>query len=246
MLSKEKIERALPDIPIVVYETVDSTNSEAKRLAMDGASLPLLICADSQSAGRGRLGRSFYSPEGTGLYMSFCFEAEEKMADELTITSAAAVAVCHAIEELLCCDCRIKWVNDIYLGTRKVCGILTEAMSVAGRTVIIVGIGVNCTTEAFPEDIVDRAGSVGITEREKLASAIVKKLLSYRAQLTHRTWISEYRRRSLALGERISYTERGVTRTAIAVDIDRNGGLIIEENGQRKTLSTGEITLRIY
>lgn len=245
MINKEKIEQSLSAAKVYAFEVVDSTNTQAKRMIGEGAQLPLLICADSQSAGRGRLGRSFYSPRGTGLYMSLAFEAESDMADEVTVTSAAAVAVCQAIDELCHTDCKIKWVNDIYLYGKKVCGILTEAMTVANKIYIIVGIGINCTTELFPEEIRERAGSVGTSDREALAALVAEKLLFQRSHLKERLWLSEYRRRSLVLGEKINYTENGEVRQAVAVAIDRNGGLVITENGTQRVLSTGEITLRI-
>ncbi len=242
MLSKEKIEKRLSGVKVSVFDTIDSTNSEAKRSSVP---FPHLICADSQSAGRGRLGRSFYSPEKTGLYMSLAFEPRAHMADAVTVTAAAAVAVCAAIDRLCGTDCKIKWVNDVYLSGKKVCGILTEATTKGDKTVIIVGIGINCTTEAFPEDIRDRAGSIGCLDREALAAAVVNKLIYYCNNLEKRDWLPEYRRRSLVLGEKINYTESGITKEATAVDIDENGGLVVKENGVIKTLSTGEITVRI-
>ncbi len=245
MINKKKTEQSISAAKVYAFDTVDSTNTVAKRMIGEGALLPFVICADSQSAGRGRLGRSFYSPRGTGLYMSIAFEAEADMADEVTVTSAAAVAVCQAIDELCQTDCKIKWVNDIYLYGKKVCGILTEAMTAANRVYIIVGIGINCTTELFPEKIRERAGSVGISDREALAALVAEKLFFQRRHLKERLWLSEYRRRSLVLGEKINYTENGKVKQAVAAAIDDNGGLVITENGTERVLSTGEITVRI-
>jgi BirA family biotin operon repressor/biotin-[acetyl-CoA-carboxylase] ligase len=177
--------------------------------------------------------------------MSFAFRLEGDMADAVTVTAAASVAVSEALDELCGEDCKIKWVNDIYLNNKKVCGILTEAMTKAEGTVIIVGIGINCTTEAFPAEIAERAGSVGWVDREALAAAVVKKLMYFCRDLHKREWISEYRKRSLVLGEKINYTENSITKEAVAVDIDENGGLVISEDGRLKTLSTGEITVRM-
>lgn len=245
MLSKEIIEKAICGVEVAVYGEIDSTNSEAKRAVSRGEALPQLICAETQTSGRGRLGRSFYSPEGTGLYMSLAFEPKFHMSDAVTITGAAAVAVSVALDELCGVSSRIKWVNDIYVCGKKVCGILAEAVSCGEKNAIVVGIGVNCTTDAFPDDITDRAGSVGKVDRNLLAAKIVEKLLFYADNLDKRLWLDEYRARSLVLGENIKYTENGVTRSAVALAIDNNGALIISENGQTKKLSTGEITVRI-
>jgi len=245
MLSKEKIEKLLRGAEIEIYNVIDSTNNEAKRCAQSGEALPRLVCAESQSAGRGRLGRSFYSPEGTGLYMSLAFEAKADMADAVAITSAAAVAVADTVDELCGTDCKIKWVNDIYLDGRKVCGILAEATSCNGKNIIVVGVGVNCTTEFFPDDIKDRAGSVGSVDRSLLAAKIAEELLAYANNPHDRSWLAQYKNRSLVLGKEISYTENNITKKAKAIDIDRNGGLVICENGEIKTLSTGEVTVRL-
>lgn len=245
MLSKKEIEKNLTNIRISVSSETDSTNSEAKRLAQSGATLPLLVCAESQTNGRGRLGRSFYSPKGTGLYMSLAFEPKAHMTDAVTITSAAAVAVASTLDELCGTDAKIKWVNDIYVNEKKVCGILAESFISGGTAVIVVGIGINCTTEDFPHELMDRAGSVGKVNRNLLAVKITEKLMNYAENLGERLWLHEYKKRSLVLGEYVNYTENGITRTALAIDVNNNGGLIISDNNETKTLSTGEITVRI-
>ena len=245
MLSKEKIEKLLLGVDVSIYKNIDSTNTEAKRRTGEGEKMPLLICAESQSAGRGRLGRSFYSPDGTGLYMSLAFAPKAEMAEAVSVTSAAAVAVAEAIEEFCDVDCKIKWVNDIYAGGRKVCGILAEAVTCGEQNIIVVGVGVNCTTEIFPDDIKNRAGSVGWVDRNLLAASITRRLLKYAENPGDRSWIEFYRSRSMVLGEDITYIENGISRNAKAIDIDQNGGLVINENGEIKTLSTGEVTVRL-
>lgn len=245
MLDRRKIEELLPKLGVTVLPRIDSTNAEAKRSARSGAGLPYLICANSQSAGRGRLGRSFYSPAGGGLYMSLAYEPKVSVADAVSITGAAAVAVCEALDELCKTEAEIKWVNDIYVGGRKVCGILTEAVTCGEHTVIIVGIGVNCTTDIFPDDIKDKAGSVGEVDRNLLAASIAERLLIYAETADTGLWLPEYRRRCLVLGKEITYTDGETARSAVAVAVDEKGGLIVNEKGKLKTLSTGEITVRI-
>ncbi len=245
MLSREKIKKLLSGVEVDVFKNIDSTNNEAKMRARDGEKMPQLICAETQSAGRGRLGRSFYSPEGTGLYMSLAFEAKADMADALAITSAAAVAVAEAIDRLCGTRCKIKWVNDIYVGGRKVCGILAEAVLCGNKNIIVVGIGVNCTTADFPDDIKERAGSIGNVDRNVLAALIAQKLLRYADDLRSRCWMDDYRARSMVVDKNITYIENGIARNAKALSIDDNGGLVVNDDGRIKTLSTGEISVRI-
>ena len=138
---KGYIEKAL-GIPVFAHGTLDSTSSEARRLLRDGRCAPFLVVADSQSEGRGRQGKSFLSPKG-GLYMSIALPAPEKNA--VSITTRACVALARAIRSLTGEDVKIKWVNDIWLGDRKVAGILTEAVGDENGNVysVIIGIGVN-------------------------------------------------------------------------------------------------------
>ncbi len=245
MLCKEKINSILSGVETIVYKNIDSTNNEAKKQARLGEKMPCLICAETQSAGRGRLGRSFYSPEGTGLYMSLAYIAKGDMASAVTITSAAAVATAKAIDKLCGTDCKIKWVNDIYVNDRKVCGILAEAVSRDSENVIIVGIGINCTTIDFPDDIKSRAGSVGMVDRSALAAEITKNLLVYAEDSFDRSWLAEYKDRSIVLGREITYIENDAEHIAFATDIDENGGLVINEKGNKKTLFTGEISIKL-
>lgn len=254
-LSPDKI-ASLLDRPmkVLVYDEIDSTNNEAKRLAIAGLTEPTLLIADRQTAGKGRLGRSFYSPAESGLYMSVLLHPNAPPAEWIAITSAAAVAVCLAIEGL--CDLKpsIKWVNDLYLSDRKVCGILTEAISdhTSGlMKSVIVGIGLNLSTVGFPDEIADRAaslfcGSPPPFTRSELAAAIVNRLLALADDLSKGTWLEFYRRRAYLDGKPITYYENGIARSALAIGIDDRGGLIVEdEAGTRRTLSSGEVTVRL-
>lgn len=228
----------MENINIIRLREIDSTNSEAKRRAQNGEKLPMLVVSDSQSAGRGRLGRSFYSPDGTGLYMSLAYKAECDMTEAVKITSAAAVAVCLAIEELSTVKPMIKWVNDVYVEGKKVCGILTEATKAGDSTVIVLGIGVNCKTEIFPDEIKNIAGSVGIDHADVLCEKIIGHVLRF---ISEDEFISEYRRRSLVLGREISYTENCVTKHGVAAQISDGGALILSDG---TILNSGEITVR--
>ena len=149
------------DIRIDAFELLDSTNTEAKRQALGGLSVPALIIADGQSAGRGRMGRSFYSPASQGLYMSLLVSAKESVSDSLRLTTAASVAVARSIEEICGISVGIKWVNDLYLNGRKICGILCESFSGEdGKRYTVIGVGLNLYTEEFPRDIKNTAAAL--------------------------------------------------------------------------------------
>lgn len=234
-----------------IYDVIDSTNTEAKRLFISGeAGHGSLIVANKQTMGRGRLGRSFYSPEDTGLYMSVIICPPSAPSPATKLTAIAAIAVCRAIEAS-CPELspEIKWVNDIYIGGRKVCGILAEGIIKPGDnalSAVIVGIGVNCTTARFPDEISGIAGSLGTElSRGKLCGDTCDNLLDL-CQRSGEPWlIEEYRRRSMVLGREVHCFGSGVDIYARAVDIDETGGLIVEgEDGQRYTLCSGEISLR--
>ncbi len=255
-LNPEALARLL-DRPmrVLTYDTIDSTNNEAKRLIADELTEPALLVADSQTAGKGRLGRSFYSPAASGLYMSVILHPNAPPSEWISITSSAAVAVCLAVEALSELSPSIKWVNDVYMDRRKVCGILTEAVTdpASGRMrSVIIGIGLNLSTVSFPDEIADRASSLYAGgkppfSREALAAAITNKLCSLSDDLPSGAWLPLYRERSFLDGKPICYTENNIAHTAVAVGIDEHGGLIVEdEAGCRRTLSSGEVTVRIH
>lgn len=244
---KEIMEREGAKASIACYDEIDSTNNEAKRLGAAGAQLPLLVTADRQTAGRGRLGRSFYSPSGTGTYESIAFKVEGSLESAVTVTSAAAVAVCRGIKALTGLEPEIKWVNDVYLNGGKVCGILAESFPVPDGLAVVVGVGINVTTEHFPEDIASRAASIGAEGiREELIARVAAGILKLR-EAGSGSFIDEYRSRSMVTGREITYGAVGEEpKPAKALAIDDDGGLVIElPNGERKTLKTGEITIRL-
>lgn len=238
---------------VLCYGTIDSTNNEAKRLIASGLSEPALLIAASQTAGKGRLGRTFYSPAETGLYMSVVLHPNAPASEWLSITSAAAVAVCQAIEDLSTLTPAIKWVNDIYLNDRKVCGILTEAVTdpVSARMKsVIVGIGINLSTAVFPEAFAERAASLAdggklTFTREALAAALCNRLCTLAEELPAGSWLPLYRERSWLDGKQITYFDPNGEHSARAVGIDRHGGLIVEDSkGIRTLLTSGEVTVR--
>lgn len=234
-------------VEVEYYEETDSTNNQAKRLINEGRNENLLVCAGMQTAGRGRQGKSFYSPEGSGIYMSLVIHPESSLQNAVTATTAAAVAVCRAIESLTDIKPQIKWVNDVYVDEKKICGILTEAVTdFESGTVssVIIGIGINITTADFPKDV-ENAGALNINiSRSRLIAKVADELMQI-ALGDYNAFIDYYRTHSMIIGRQITFFEKGTATTATALEIDETGGLIVKtEQGEIRTLRSGEITVR--
>lgn len=248
----ESLELKKRNITSVYFDITDSTNIQARAYASRGEASPALLVADTQTAGRGRLGRSFYSPPATGLYMTLLMDVtQDEVASVSRITSAVAVAAVKAIREVTGIECRIKWVNDLYFGQKKACGILAESFFVGDRRFVCIGIGVNLTTKDFPEELRDVAvslmGEVKADLRCKLAEALAVEIYDHYSLVKcgELSYMEDYRRLSLVTGRAVRFTRDGVTETGVALDIDADGGLIVRRaDGETVTLVGGEITLR--
>lgn len=252
---------------IQVFEKVDSTNNVAKQIT--DCSIPQIIVANEQTGGRGRLGRSFYSPAGTGLYITIAFKPSFGLDRAMLTTAAAAVVVCRAIEKVSGLRPKIKWVNDVYLGEKKLCGILTEAESnfeTGTIEKIIVGIGINCFKSSVPEELAETVGFMENPPRDfsrnELAAAIANEFFETMEHFDKPALLREYKTRSFILGEQIRIFNPAIARSmglspekekegikARAIDIDENGGLVVEflegrRSREMETLTTGEITIR--
>lgn len=252
MLSEGAIRAYLNDneIDIRVFQTIDSTNTEAKRALTGGLVGNALFVADEQTAGRGRRGRSFYSPKTHGIYFSCVFHPEVSLADSTAITSACAVAVCDSLKNATKKDPKIKWVNDIFIDNLKVCGILTEAISdfESGRVEsVIVGIGINLTTEEFPDELKGIASSVGEElDRCALVADIYLRLKALCDALPDKSFMDKYRDYSLVLGKTVNFTRNGTDHQAKAVSINDNGELtVICDSGEEMILNSGEISVKL-
>ncbi len=248
MINKEYIDDQLNNYPycIEVRDTVTSTNSIMKDAARNGKEKYNVLIASSQTEGRGRLGRNFYSPGGSGLYMSILLRPENGI-NPLRITTDAAVAVAIALEKLSGNKTGIKWVNDIYINDRKVCGILAES-SVGDGGYVVLGIGVNVTLpeNGFPEDIKLKAGSVFEKNREllreKLATEILKELCVVRSK---EDVLAEYRSRSIITGKEIDIIKNGTVKRAVALSIDDDYSLLVRtEDGKTEKLNSGDVSIR--
>lgn len=242
-------------LPLHVYKTVDSTNNVAKKLALEGADHGTAILSFHQSHGKGRLGRTFISPANTGIYMSVLLKPSFDMSHSVLITTAASVAVVRAIEKVTGLAPEIKWVNDIYVNGKKICGILTEAITgfeTGQIEYLIVGIGINCSIKGFPDDLLQIAGALsGDFSKNHLAAEVLNQLLPLIDHIEDRSFIQDYRSHSMVLGKTITvykggYTEDAPGRVARVLDIDINGGLqVLYSDGEQETLSTGEISIRL-
>lgn len=238
------------DVFVRVFDTIDSTNNEAKRMMESGFSGFAILAAEEQTGGRGRLGRSFYSPAATGLYFTVIVPPCFPSAEATLLTPAAAVAAVRVLERVSGKELKIKWVNDVYKGDKKICGILAEAvldMEKGGFSGFAVGIGINLSTEDFPKDIADIAASLKTdADRNEIAASIARELFAFAKNLSAREFLAEYRAHSYVTGKEIYFIKDGEKQNATAIGIDDDGGLTVKlENGEVTTLRGGEISVRI-
>lgn len=237
------------DIEVLCYPTIDSTNNEAKRLLGTGKTNTFLVTADEQTGGRGRQGKTFYSPALTGVYLTLVLHPMKPLGSAVSVTTAAAVAVCRAVERLTDKKPQIKWVNDVYLGGKKICGILTEAVTdfeTQTVTSVIIGVGMNIKTVQFPHDVENAASLNADIRRAELIAAIADEIMHV-ADSPAAEYMDYYRTHSMIIGERINFIKNGVVTPAKAEYIDENGGLAVRlENGEITTLTSGEISIRRF
>lgn len=257
IISADSIKKYLtvPINNIEVYKTVTSTNDLAKQYALDLKPEGTVIVAREQTAGRGRKGRSFYSPMSTGVYISVLLRPELTAEKTLYITTAAAVAVAKAIEKISGKEAKIKWVNDIFVDGKKVCGILTEGaidFETGKMQYAVLGIGVNIKKPEndFPSEIQNIAGSVFDTTDKEVSSIIVAEILNnfmnYYKNLANKPFYEEYKKRMFLIGKQLTvYSGKG-SYPAVAIDLDEELSLIVkDENGNIKKLNTGEVSIKI-
>ena len=235
---------------IDVFKTIDSTNNFAKSLAQLGAVHGTTVISELQTQGKGRMGRDSYSPMGMGIYMSVILRPKLSVEHSLLITSCAAVAVAEAIENVAGIGCKIKWVNDIYAGGKKLCGILTEAsvnVEQGGLEYAIVGMGINVQNVSFPKNLADLATSVRMESdkpisRSVLAAEILNCLEERLETIRDKSFLDEYRRRSNVIGRRIEVTQNGVSTEVDCIGIDEIGRLLVRsDSGEEKALTSGTI-----
>lgn len=258
ILSEQGIRKFLdPQWSIIpeVLPTATSTNALLREKANGGAPEGYAVLANAQTNGRGRLGRQFYSPADTGIYLSLLLRPVGYSPDQaIKVTTMAAVAASKAIEEISGKKAKIKWVNDIYMDGRKVCGILTEGafgLEIGSLEYIVLGVGINAyePQNGFPEDIVGIAGAVfekAIDDgKNRLAAAFLNHFMECYQEENHSCYAQEYRNRSLVIGREVTVISGGMQRGATALDVDGDCRLIVRyKDGSIQALSSAEVSIR--
>lgn len=258
VLSEEGIRRWLSDprLQLRVFPRVGSTNTVLKGLAAEGAPEGLALVAGEQTAGRGRMGRSFFSPADSGVYMSLLLRPRLPAAEATAITACAAVAAAETIEELSGAPAQIKWVNDVLVGGKKVCGILSEAsLDCESGTLqyLVVGLGFNTSVPAgdFPEELRGIAGAAFEGKkiaalRCRLTAGVLQRLLRYAEDPGGEAVYRAYRERSLVLGREITILSPGrEPEPAQALALERDFSLRVRgADGAVRLLRAGEVSIR--
>lgn len=258
---KQEIRSLLPGHPwadsICFFESIDSTNTRAKEMAAALAPHGTVLIADRQTGGRGRLGRSFYSPAGVGLYLSVILRPKCGPKDLMHLTCAAAVAACDAVEEVSGLRPRIKWTNDLVYKGRKLAGILTE-LALDPKTGLVqyavVGIGINCgqTPSDFPPEIRDMAVSLSAltgrgVDRSHLAAAVIDHLRRMDSGLLtqKKSTMERYCEDCITIGKEVSVHHFDKVRHGTAIGVDEDGALLVRfPDGHTEAVSSGEVSVR--
>lgn len=283
IITREEIESMLPDglavTNVVYYHETDSTNTRAKQEAEEGEKSGTLFITECQTGGRGRRGRSWESPAGSGIWMSLLLRPEIKPFDASMLTIVAAMGMKDAIEEIIGdgvtagagdgnvagdgagdgagkggIHCKIKWPNDIVLGDRKICGMLTE-MSAETDWInyVVIGIGVNVNTTEFDDSIKDTASSILLqtgrsVKRSDIVVAFAKHFSKYYDEFLKKCNLSgladDYNKALINVGRDVKIVERDGSFVATAVGIDETGSLIVEKDGDTIRIVAGEVSVR--
>ncbi len=258
LLTKSQIKAFLRGVslgnPLYVLPETDSTNSYCRRLLRENAPHGTLVVANCQTAGRGRQGRSFCSPAGSGLYFSVIISQKLSLQEAPLLTACTAVAACRAIDRLCGTQMQIKWVNDLFLNGKKCCGILTEGevsleSGCLEHAVIGIGINIRNTASSLPEELHDKVTSLEESVpgchicRAELTAAIVTELEQALEGLSDRRFLPEYRSRSYLTGKTAELLLDDGTRKKVAVvEIADDCGLVVRDSfGNVETLHSGEV-----
>lgn len=241
----------LHSIKIFQFNSTDSTNLRAREYVLTGGALPALFTARAQTAGRGRRGRSFYSPKDSGLYMTLALPWDEALKNNVTLTTAVSVALVRSLSKHTEKSLSIKWINDIFADGKKTAGILCE--SVAEPTTgevkaVIIGVGINLTTTDFPDDIGQDVTCIcdKPLDREAITKELTEELFNVIYFDDKAELMNEYRQKSAVIGKDIYYIKDGEKFDALVLGIDDFGGLeVVHPDCTKTTLRSGEITLRI-
>lgn len=243
-------------------DITSSTSTDARDIIKNGEQKPFIVTANTQSGGRGRRGRDFISPQG-GIYLTAAFPTSLTAPETVGVTSCAAVAVCRALHQTAGIECGIKWVNDIYYGGGKLCGILTEFVapptsrfgtisspdSPAATGWVLIGVGINAgMPPAVCADYkITSLGKYGIcVDEDEIAACVYRELAGIVALgCDFRKYAPEYRARSLVIGKTIVFTKNGISYTGVASSITDTGALCVMCGSENITLNSGEVSVRL-
>jgi BirA family biotin operon repressor/biotin-[acetyl-CoA-carboxylase] ligase len=236
------------------YDQINSTNEMAKTLAREGASEGTVVIADRQLSGKGRLGKHWDSPSGTGIWMSIILKPDIMPVQASQLTLLAGLSVCEAVNKVTGLESRIKWPNDVVVNRKKVCGILTEmSAELDGINYIIVGIGINVNTKEFTEEL-SHATSLSLEGgKDYMRRYIIKEILEvfeedymvYKKERNIKHFLQRYKDNCITLNGDVKIITHQREYTAYAKDIAKDGSLIVtDEQGQEETIFSGEVSVR--
>ena len=253
-LNEDEIRRYLDpalDLTFETYEQIESTNDFCKKLALDSKiSKPHIVLSEHQTGGHGRYGRSFFSPKGSGIYLSILLKINNDPIDPGLLTISSSLAVVKALEKLFRINCQLKWVNDIIVDNRKVAGILVEGVTdlqSGAMDHVIIGLGMNYMTdpEIFPDDIRNRAGSLkkyahrSDVSRNKLIAVFLNEFFKIYPNYRTGAFMNEYRKRSNIIGKQVSVLVSDQVVSGTVKTIDDKGRLVLTDG---TILVSGEVT----
>lgn len=252
------ISKLLCDKNIIYKEVTESTNSDLKEMAKNGAKEGTIIIAEHQTGGKGRLGKSFYSPKGCGLYFSILLRPDIPLGDAPLITVAAAVSVKRAVFTVFGINTQIKWVNDVYHNGKKFCGILTESSILPKSNRLdfaVLGIGINLKLPEnnYPDEFAYKTTAISEfaqktpqNYKDILVCEIVKEFDCFYKNFNKKEFLKEYKTSSCVLGKEIDILSGEYKGRAKAIDIDENANLVVVlENGKKVALGSGDVSIRL-
>lgn len=254
-IPQEKLTTRVIGRQVKYFDVIDSTNLEAKRHKSDEECHGMVFLAEQQNQGRGRMGRSWVSPEGTGIWMSILLKPDFSPSLASQITILAALATADAIRKVTEVDCLIKWPNDIVVNKKKVCGILTEMGATESKIeYLVAGIGINVNTEYFPDDIRDVASSLRIEgkekyEREDIVAELLNSFERYYDDFLKcgslKKIVNYYNSILINKGKKVKIVENVNTDIGEALGIDETGRLLVRmDDGEERAIVSGEVSVR--
>lgn len=236
------------------FHSIDSTNNEARKAAISGGSEGLVIAAETQTSGRGRLGRSWVTPEYTSIAFSLILKPDMKPCDSAGLALVMGTAVCRALRKAAHLDAGVKWPNDIIVSGKKVCGILTE-MDAYGDHInyIVAGVGINVNVDKFPDDLKDKASSIKLEAGRSIPRYVVLASVLMEFEVLYGCFkskgfgsiVDEFKSMSVTLGKDVSVSSASERFEGRAVDITADGLLVVRLNdGSERKVISGDVSVR--